>query len=239
MSYSSAIALSLATMSSLGVFVIVTLFFKYTFAKLPRVVFSKLYAALIGPLYVASWVLYPVGDDSLSGLSRMCSAGLLASLLTIGFAARGSIDSGVFLFGLAHCLLAMLFWRQPCAALASIFLSTGDAFAALMGAHTNILPRVPLPWNSDKTVAGLLGFVCSSLLVWTVVVGIYRYRGLWMLGDEGAELVQMVRSVSVTLLSALVESLPRQGKWDNLTVCMTPLLYGIYIDYTTAPTSVS
>ena len=228
---SSAITLSLATIASFGVFIIATILFKYTFAKFPRVVFSKLYAALIGPLYVASWVLYPVGDNAPPGLSRMCSAGLLASLLAIGFAARGSIHSGMFLFGFAHCLLAILFWRRPCAALASVFLSTGDAFAALVGAHTHVLPHVPLPWNRDKTVAGLLGFVSSSLLVWTVVVYVYRWRGLWMVSDDGAELVRMGPSVFVTLLAALIESLPRQGKWDNLTVCATPLLCGLYIDY--------
>ena len=221
-------ALSLATIASIVTFVIATVVFIITIkscTNFSRIVSSKLYAAFIGPLYVSSWIFYPVGDQDLTGLSSMCSAGLVASLLGIGFVVRGSIETGLFLFGAAHIILALLFWQQPCAALASVFLSTGDAFAALAGAHARALPRIALPWNSDKTVAGLLGFVFSSLLVWAAVVHAYWWRGLWMANDGGEELVQIFPSLFVTLLAALIESLPGQGRWDNLTVCLTPILY--------------
>ena len=221
-------ALSFATIASIFTFVIATVVFIITIKvcfNFPRIVSSKLYAAFIGPLYVSSWVFYPVENKDLTAFSSMCSAGLVASLLGIGFLVRGSIETGLFLFGAAHIILALLFWQQPCAALASIFLSTGDAFAALAGAHARALPRVALPWNSDKTIAGVVGFVFSSLLVWAAVVRIYWWRGLWIGNSAGEELVQIFPSFFVTLLAALIESLPGQGRWDNLTVCLTPILY--------------
>lgn len=221
-------ALSLATIASIVTFVIATVVFIITIkncTNFSRIVSSKLYAAFIGPVYVSSWIFYPVGDQDLTGLSSMCSAGLVASLLGIGFLVSGSIETGLFLFGAAHIILALLFWQQPCAALASVFLSTGDAFAALAGAHARALPRIALPWNSDKTVAGVLGFVFSSLIVWAAVVRTYWWRGLWMANNGGEELVQIFPSLFVTLLAALIESLPGQGRWDNLTVCLTPILY--------------
>lgn len=124
---------------------------------------------------------------------------------------RRGVPVGILLYPLSVLLLILAFReRLDLVAAAWAILAAGDGCATLAGRS---VPRVPLPWNVDKTVAGSITFAAAGgiaaiwLCYWTQPALPQPAPALFI---TGAPIVAAV-------VAALVESLPVRLD-DNLSV---------------------
>jgi uncharacterized protein (TIGR00297 family) len=111
-------------------------------------------------------------------------------------------DAGIVLYPVMVLLLVLTFRHHlHYAAIAWVMLAFGDGIATLAGKSMRI---APLPWNADKSVAGLLAFILAATAGGIAVA-------YWM--DYRAPFVVLLTAV----VAAIVESLPL-GVDDNVTV---------------------
>lgn len=122
------------------------------------------------------------------------------------------LDAGIVLFPVSLLLLVILFGQQmEVVAGAWALLAVGDGFATLIG---QILGDKKLPWNRQKSWAGLIAFVLFGA---PAVIFMMSWVGTYL-----SLPVLIVVALLITLASALVESLDLPLN-DNLTV---PLIGG-------------
>jgi uncharacterized protein (TIGR00297 family) len=116
-------------------------------------------------------------------------------------------DAGIIIYPLAVLALLLIFPRRPdIAGTVWAILAFGDGAATLFG---TLLPRAPLPWNREKSWAGLLFFVAMGLPAALFVS--------WFLRPEPDALPRTLIVGLTVLICALVESLPT-GIDDNIEV---------------------
>jgi uncharacterized protein (TIGR00297 family) len=117
-------------------------------------------------------------------------------------------DAGIVLYPAVVLLLILLFRNHlGIAAVAWSILGFGDGFATLVGKLFSRSPR--LPWNRDKSWAGLAAFVVVSMPV---------SYGIWLLVDDSPTLLPRLFIIAATVVaSAITESLALNVD-DNLTV---------------------
>ncbi len=135
-----------------------------------------------------------------------------------GAAAQRGHDPGIVLYPIAVLIVVLLFPRRlEMAAAGWAFLAFGDGFATVAGLGLGGLTG-SLPWNREKSWAGLMAFAvfgitgATLLFAWTAAL---PFAWSWF-----------VPLVMVGLVLALLESLPL-GLDDNLIVCVggAALLY--------------
>ena len=129
---------------------------------------------------------------------------LLGSLQREG---ESRLDAGVVFFPLALLIVVILFAGRPAVvAGAWALLAVGDGFAALVG---SAIGKWKLPWNSEKSWAGLLAFI-----VFGVPAVVFMMQ--WCHSPLSQEhLIGL--AIVVTVIIALLESFPLPIN-DNLTV---------------------
>lgn len=153
---------------------------------------------------------------SWSQAAALAAGALLFNLLVLPRISRrvfraGDLDqpwtSGIALYPMAVLGLVLVFRdRLDLAAAAWGILAAGDGMATLAGTAVRS-PR--LPWNPDKSVAGLLAFVgagslaAAGLLAWT--------------SGEAASMSLWVTAIPAATVAALVETIPIRLN-DNISV---------------------
>jgi uncharacterized protein (TIGR00297 family) len=127
-------------------------------------------------------------------------------------------DAGMLLYPLAVLVLIVAFPRQPAiAGVAWIVLAFGDGGATLAG-RIGAGPR--LPWNRDKSLLGMAGFVVFAFPMALLIGGFLEAQsGLFTL----AALIAIVVAVA-----AVVETLPL-GVNDNVTVPAAAALTMLFV----------
>jgi len=121
--------------------------------------------------------------------------------------------SGIVIYPIAVLALVLCFpARLEIAAAAWAILAAGDGAATLVGAHVR---SRPLPWNPDKSTAGLLAFVSFGTLAAAAVAAWMtnatgRMPGWWVLAAPPA----------AALVAGLVETVPIRLN-DNISVPAT------------------
>lgn len=121
-------------------------------------------------------------------------------------------DRGIILYPLAVLILILVFWNRPVFA-ATIWatLAFGDGLATLAG---RLLKGPRLPWNREKSFAGLIAFFLSAFPIWLVAK--------FVLNDPTAPPL-LPTVIVVTIICAVVESLHTNID-DNITVPLTGAL---------------
>jgi len=123
-------------------------------------------------------------------------------------------QSGIVIYPMAVFGLILLFPRRPDIAAASwAILAAGDGLATLVGAHVRS-PR--LPWNRDKSVAGLIAgatgaAVAGVLLSWWTSLGMSAPPPEWFV---------FAAPVAAAIAAAFVETVPIRLN-DNISVPFT------------------
>eukprot|EP01117_Protostelium_nocturnum_P016548 TRINITY_DN6572_c0_g1_i1.p1 TRINITY_DN6572_c0_g1~~TRINITY_DN6572_c0_g1_i1.p1 ORF type:complete len:241 (+),score=47.53 TRINITY_DN6572_c0_g1_i1:140-862(+) len=222
------------TLSDLGITVAVGIFLAGVLIKAldylaKKNVLSSFFARkslhiLIGPIYIAVWPLYksqngPYLAALLPGLIGakffLIGLGILKDEDTVRSVSRTGnyreVLYGPSTYGLIHVLATIFFWRNsPVGIVSLLLLCIGDGFAGLLGKGS----REKLPWNKDKSVKGSLAFFLTSIPVISFYIWWFHSMGYisWSLS-------QCFPAVfATTLVCTLIESLPYQQDWDNLTV---------------------
>lgn len=116
-------------------------------------------------------------------------------------------DLGIILYPLAVLALVLAFPDQPAiAGTIWAILAFGDGFATLAG---QAIPGPRIPWNSDKSLAGTLGFIMAAL---PTALFLAYFLGL------NSKLLGVSAVVGLTVIvCAIVETLPLHVD-DNFTV---------------------
>ncbi len=118
---------------------------------------------------------------------------------------------GPLAYGAVHVLVTLFLFKSPLGVLVLLILCIGDGIAAIAGKELG--SSNPLPWNRNKSAAGTLAFIVGTIGALATV-----------------NLVTPFSAMAV-VLSALVESLPVWGDWDNVAVVVSPLLLRFLVDH--------
>lgn len=129
---------------------------------------------------------------------------------------------GPAMYGIVIGLCTMFcFTYSPILVILVSCLSIGDGLAeatARFGEKCSITTK--LPWNSDKSVAGSLGFLVSSVISSMLLGAYFIYQECW---DPSLLFSHYWRGAIVScFVSMLVETLPIR-EFDNLTVSLTAI----------------
>ena len=128
-----------------------------------------------------------------------------------GAAARRGMDLGIVLYPASILVLTLIFPRHlEIVAAAWGYLAFGDGFATVAGKLAGRRGG-PLPWNRDKSWAGLLAFAAAGAPGAALLYG-------WTAGIPASPR-WVVPVIAVGVLLALVESLPL-GLDDNLVIAV-------------------
>lgn len=123
---------------------------------------------------------------------------------------RSELLHGPLIYGIAHVAASLCFWRaSPHGIVGIACLCAGDGFADVVGRRVG---HRKLPWNRDKSVAGTTAFVVmatafgAALLTWH------------------AHAIPLGRLAAISTATAIVETIPQLGEWDNAAVASTAML---------------
>ncbi len=86
-----------------------------------------------------------------------------------------------------------------------------DGFAGLIGKEFG---RMTLPWNRSKTYLGTFAFFAASSIGCAVFIDIFQRNGWFNVNWPSFFPILVL----VSAASAIVESLPSQQDWDNVSV---------------------
>ncbi|HEX5215090.1 MAG TPA: DUF92 domain-containing protein [Vicinamibacterales bacterium] len=123
---------------------------------------------------------------------------------------RGLTESGIVIYPIVVLAMILCFPSRPeIVAAAWAILAAGDGFATLVGAH---LRTVPLPWNREKSVGGLIAFI-----VFGSVAGVTL--ALWTVTDATAVAPwwPLAAPIAAAVAAAFAETVPLKLN-DNITV---------------------
>jgi phytol kinase len=193
----------------------------------------KLIHILTGPLYVLCWLLFPD-----VGYARWLAA-VVPLLFTIQFALIGlgvvrdeasvkamsrsgdrrEILRGPLFYGILFVVMTLLFWKDtPVGMTALMLMCGGDGLADILGRG---LHSPKLPWNQEKSLAGMLGMFVGGWLLTLGILAVYVLTGAFTT-PLGAYLLPVTW---IALAAMLVESLPLRDI-DNITVTLVAVLLG-------------
>eukprot|EP00775_Hariotina_reticulata_P001450 gene1450-1792_t len=187
-----------------------------------------------GLLYMLTWPLYD------SNPTARCYAAALPGLMTVRFVLAGlgvtneprlvagtarsgqrqELLTGPTFYGLAHVVLTLLAWRSAPAVAGIAALCAGDGLADIVGRRwggAGSWIGGSLPHNRNKTWAGSLGCFFGSCVATYGYLKLFSGLGCLSVAPQLSAHIMLRTSVNVSLVAALVESLPLQ-EMDNLTV---------------------
>jgi len=163
---------------------------------------------LIGPLLVSIHV-------AIVGLGWRKDEEMVRSMSRTGN--RQELLRGPLIYTLVALSSLFFYYRNVKAYISCLLLFAGDGFAGLVGAAYG---KKKLPWNRDKSYVGSLSFIVAAMLSSAFFIEFYNFAGIWYIN-----LYDFLPSLLITVLvGALVESLPGQSDWDNLTVSLSGFL---------------
>ena len=184
----------------------------------------KLLHVSAGPLYLATWALWPARPTTTTRLSvALIPAAMTLKFVAtgLGFGSEAEVDlmarsgrrsellRGPLSYGVVFTVASALGFRDRTAATALMALCFGDGLADLVGRRFGVRK---LPWSSRKSWAGSLAFVASSVLAGLVTAQYFVVMGWSMVAT-----VRLVLPLfAASTVAAIVESLPFEDV-DNLT----------------------
>ena len=194
----------------------------------------KLIHILTGPLFVLCWLIFP---DKF-WYERWLAA-LVPLLFTVQFALIGlgvvrdeasvkamsrsgdrrEILRGPLFYGIIFVVMTVLYWKDsPVGMTALMLMCGGDGLADILGRG---LHSPKLPWNQEKSLAGMLGMFVGGWLLTLAILAVYVLTGAF-----ATPLVAYLLPVTwIALAAMLVESLPIRDV-DNITVTLVAVLLG-------------
>ncbi len=196
----------------------------------------KLIHILTGPLFVLCWLLFPAPD---LWYYRWLAA-LVPLLFTLQFALIGlgvvkdeasvkamsrngdrrEILRGPLFYGIIFVVMTLIFWKDsPIGMVAVMLMCGGDGLADIMGRG---IKSPKLPWNRDKSVAGMLGMLLGGWVLTMLILGIYVLAKVTGFGPFGIYLLPVT---IIALVATVVESLPLKDV-DNITVTLVAVALG-------------
>jgi uncharacterized protein (TIGR00297 family) len=170
---------------------------------------QALHIAVGGFAFLLRWLTWP--QAALLATGAITFNLLLLPRLAPGVVRRGERGhpwtSGLVVYPMAVLALVLLFRsRLDLAATAWAVLAAGDGMATLIGANTH---TARLPWNRDKSVGGLVGFLLAGS------VGAVALQ--WWTGPTPADSWLLIAAVAAAVASAFAETIPIRLD-DNITV---------------------
>jgi len=192
----------------------------------------KLVHIATGPLYILCWNIFPDTPNSpyiasiIPGLTvtrfSLIGLGLIKDDSTVKSMSRSGNKSellyGPLFYGWIMVLSTIFYWgHSPFGITALMLLCAGDGFAGLIGFKYG---REKLPWNNKKSWIGSISFFVSSILFTGLYVHLFH-----ILGWFSISLWQFLPCLLITtFVSTIVESLPGQSDWDNISVFLVSLV---------------
>eukprot|EP01129_Flabellula_baltica_P009240 TRINITY_DN3743_c0_g1_i1.p1 TRINITY_DN3743_c0_g1~~TRINITY_DN3743_c0_g1_i1.p1 ORF type:complete len:242 (-),score=18.86 TRINITY_DN3743_c0_g1_i1:27-752(-) len=147
-------------------------------------------------------------------------------LLVKGMSRSGKREEllvGPLVYGAAMCISTVIWWRESIIGMWSIVvLCSGDGFAGIIG--SNIRSK-PLPWNKKKSMAGTLSFIVFSCLCCYLCADFFAPFGTYPPSNYISHILL------ISIIGAIIESLPISGEHDNLAVYTSTILILLLLGY--------
>ncbi len=189
-----------------------------------------------GPVFVLCWLLFP--DHLLSRYAAaivpflittqffLVGTGIISDPATVKAMSRtgnkAEILKGPLFYGVIFVLLTIIFWTSsPLGIVALMILCGGDGIADLAGKKFG---KNCIQWSMKKTWEGSLGMFLGSVLLSSLVIGIYLLVGVFTV----PLFVILGNILVLSLFATIVETLPFEDI-DNITVPSVVVLVGYLI----------
>lgn len=153
-----------------------------------------------GPLFLATWMLFPEHPASryvaacvpllMSIRFAAVGAGVVGDAALVAGATRHGqrqeLLKGPLAYGLVHTAATLLWWRDsPASVVALCTLCAGDGAAEVVGRSRLGKLLGQLPWNRRKTVAGTLACFLCGWLAAVPLVAAFRGEGYFIACQVG------------------------------------------------------
>jgi phytol kinase len=186
-----------------------------------------------GPLFVLCWLLFhnlpasrflaalvPLAITMqfvFVGLGIIQDQAAVAAMSRTGD--RREILRGPLYYGIVFVVLTILYWRNsPIGIVALMLVCGGDGLADILGRRFGIQK---LPWSSQKTWMGSLGFFIGGFVLTTIVIEVFVLARVFP-----APITDYLIPIgAITLIVAFVEAISPPDI-DNLTIALTAALLG-------------
>jgi len=180
-----------------------------------------------GPLFILSWNFFPRSSPSSKYYAALIPLVVTARFTLLGLGVlkdeatvrilsrtgnRQEILKGPLSYGVIFVVTTLIHWGSPIGITSLMLLCAGDGFAGLIGARYG---QHFLPWNNKKTWLGSFSFFVFSLLFSSPFIHWFNAWGWFSISLNEFFFPTLLVTV---LVATLVESLPFQGDWDNVTV---------------------
>ena len=181
----------------------------------------------LGPIFIFTWPWFSNAPSAatwaaivplsmtikfvLIGLGILIDEDAISSISRTGD--RKELLKGPLYYGLVFSSLTYMYWKEERALLCFMTLCCGDGFAELVGrkyGRSNLLP-----WSCDKSWAGSISFVVTSVVSTLAMQYLVycRYAGFESL--TWSEIIP--RTIFISVIAATVESF-HTGDADNIIV---------------------
>jgi uncharacterized protein (TIGR00297 family) len=173
---------------------------------------QTVHIAMGGLALLLRWLTWPqaVALAAIAVIANLTVLRRIAGPIFRDADATGINNAGIVLYPLAVLALLLIFPSRPdIVAAAWAILAAGDGFATIAGTHLRS-PR--LPWNRDKSVAGLIAFVVAASAAGIAVA--------WFVQREDATAARwwiVVAPALAAVAAAFVETAPIRLN-DNISV---------------------
>ncbi len=186
-----------------------------------------------GPLFVLCWPLF---THALAARFLAASVPLLitAQFILVGSGIvkdqaavqamsrsgdRREILRGPLYYGIVFIIVTLLYWLEnPIGIVALMMVCGGDGLADILGRRYG---KVKLPWNTQKSWVGSLGFFLGSWLLTLFVLAIYLVAGAFP-----APFVSYLLPVTLIALASTAVEAVSPLDIDNLTITVVALALG-------------
>ncbi|MDI6697162.1 MAG: phosphatidate cytidylyltransferase [Anaerolineales bacterium] len=186
-----------------------------------------------GPLFVLCWLLFhnlpasrflaalvPLAITMqfvFVGLGIIQDQAAVAAMSRTGD--RREILRGPLYYGIVFVVLTILYWRNsPIGIVALMLVCGGDGLADILGRRFGVRK---LPWSSQKSWMGSLGFFIGGFILTTIVLEVFVLARVFP-----APITDYLIPIgAITLIVAFVEAISPPDI-DNLTIALTAALLG-------------
>ena len=196
---------------------------------LSNVTRRKLMHILTGPIFMLTWVLFS-RDQTGSIFASVIVLGMTLKFVLIGIGLiidedavnsisrtgnKADLLKGPVMYGLAFVIGTLLFWQECRSCIIFGVLCFGDGFAELFGRKYG---NWKLPWSKDKSWAGSLAFVISSIIFTFITYAILQLQNSKF---ENVEFQYFLGRLIISSVAAgLAESITTSD-YDNMMICGT------------------
>lgn len=186
-----------------------------------------------GPLFVLCWLLF-----SASPWARWLAA-TVPLMITIQFALvgfgvikdqaavdamsrtgdRSEILRGPLYYGIIFVVLTLIYWlKSPVGITALMLICGGDGLADILGRRFGTLK---LPWNSNKSWMGSLGFLLGGWILTALILAVFVWAGVLAGPIQSYLPAVSLIALAVTLVEAI-----SPPDWDNITIAIAAVALG-------------